>query len=322
MYIKEEDEKEEGWTKESLKKFLEGDTIQERANDYCGGRHFSTSPEGGFSMGVHRCGQHRTCEFCFGIRRNEFESKLRHKDAPDDLIAIVVDEEVAKKFLRSKKVTGDDYLRTPLNDGDNVLIVISKAIADSVKSFKYDVWDYAIDEENNIDPVLLEHLASLPEKKRSSGNLGKMEKKEKEDIVYPEPENESDGLDIVLPRLLIGTSDEQAIAQLFFEAIKETSHVRPFNADELNGLIMERTAVFQSLLTANGIDNMVIRYSTKHLSLKWALVNFITIEEIKPNVQITLNSTIGEVITPMARVFKNLLSAEIGYEKVKSIPVS
>lgn len=314
---------QETWTAEGLMKFLEGETIQERTTHYCGGRHISMSPEGGMSMGVHRCQQHRTCQFCYDIRKGEFESRLRRDDSPNDLIAIVVDEETAKKFLRSKKVSSNDYLRTPMQDGENVTIIISKEIADSVGSFEYDKWAYVfVNDGKEINSTILEIVSNLPEGKRTSGNLGKIEKKEKEDVLYPEPENDDDVFDAIVPRFLINSTEERTIAEAFFVAIKETSNQRPTTGDEMNSTLMERGSIFQSVLSRDGIENMVIRYSMKRMSLKWALENFITIQEIKPDVQITLNSNIGNVITPMSRTLVDVLSNKIGHDKVKSIPIS
>lgn len=307
------------WTTEELQKFLEGETIQERTNSYCGKRFVKGMVEGVISIGVHRCHQHRTCEFCYGIRRDEFKQRLINEDNPNDLVAIVCPNEVAEKFLRNRKVDSAGYLRSPLEDGENVIIAVSKEVADSVKSFKYDKWTRIVDEGGNIDQTVLDAFANLPFGKRTSGNLGKKEKKQDVEPEYPQPEDENDYFEARVPRYLVDTTNDVDISRIYYEAIVESSYLKPENENDLHELSDARDKAYQRLLRVNGIDNMVVRYSFKVVSLKWMLNNFVTISEEVPDVKITVNSNIGEIISPIARTFKDILGCKLGEEAVKNI---
>lgn len=306
---------QETWTAESLEDFLLGSTLQERSTEFCGGRHVVTSVEGVMNIKFHRCGLHRTCQFCYDIRRNEFESKLTNDSNPKDLIAIVFDEEDAKRLLKSRKISSSDYLRSPLLNADGkVIIAISKEIADSA-NVEYDQWTYVVDENGNVDSVIVDSFAGLPEGKRSSGNLGKkLEPRKLEDTIYPQPENDDDVLSIDLPRCLTNGSDDRMLSELFMDAIKASSDKRPSTAEELADCHYKRMSIFRGLLAQNGMDSTIIGYSHKTLSLKWALENFVTIQEIKPHVQITLNSTIGQIVSPIAKELKDIICRELGVE--------
>lgn len=306
-------------TLEELTKFLEGETVQERANSYCGEFHVKTTIEGGISIGVHRCGQHRTCQFCHDIRKNEFRARLTLEKNPDDLIAIICTEEEAKKLIRSRKTTADDYLRSPLMDG-NVIIAISKETADSVENFEYEQWAYVVDEENNIDPIILESFANLPEGKRTSGDLGKFMVKKEIEPEIPAPIDENDVFVLPYPRYLV-RGGEFVINEAFVNAtISSSKNGKPTDAESLTAVLQQRFRDYEMNLITSGVEFMVVRYSEKVVSLKYMLENVIILQEVVPDVKITLNSSIGKFAEPLGKTFKRALDMKI-YEYERGIPL-
>jgi hypothetical protein len=309
------EEQQSGWTAESLRKFLEGETLKERSGEFCGGIHLRPTIEGGATTGVHRCHDHRNCQFCFNIRKNEFESRLTSDKLADDLIFVVCTEDMAKRLTKSRKTVADDYLRSPTEDG-MVLVAISKDMADKVKGFDYSQcrWSYLKDENGKIDDVVIEAFANIPVGKRTSGNLGKLELKlkEKEDRVIPQPLDDTDHFEYDYPVYAIAAPEEITINDMFMTAVVESSACGlPRNADDVHGILNERFHAFESMLKAKGIDYIVIRRTTKVVSLQHMLNNMIIVQKVIPNEKITLNSRIGSLSEPLGRSFRDSLNREI-----------
>lgn len=320
-YIEETVEQDCAWTPQSLNEFLMGRPLAERATDYCGRHYIKTTVEGGMSIGTHRCGNHRACQFCYTVRRNEFESRLSSIEK-QDTIAIICTEDEAKKITRSRRVSSDDYLRSPLEDG-MIIIAISKELVDTIKKFEYTSYTKVKDEDGNVNSMILDAFADLPYGKRTSGELGKMAKEITEEYVIPKPIDESDTVKFLLPRYLADSTNDSMISGLFMDAVVQSSaNGIPQTADDVTTILDNRFSAFESLMRKNNIDFLVIRRVEVVVSLKHMLENVFIAQHNQPNVEITLNIRIGESIQPVARSFKECVKLTYGAEYAEKMPTS
>lgn len=303
-----------------LDKFLEGNTIQEKSRDFCGKIFVKTTIEGAATTHYHQCGQYRTCDFCYQARKMNFRSRLLlGAEAVTDLVAIVTSAEAVHKMVKSRKTTADDYIRNPLND-DEVIVAISKGLADSIDGFEYDKCFVITTADGEIDDKILTLFSNLPEGKRSSGDLGKCEKLEKEEEVIPQPEDENDVFIFEYPYYVINTTSHDA-TRLFAEAIVESSTKGiPETASEITELLNNRFDCFESKLFGNRIDFMIIRRKEKTVSLKHMLANVIVRQEIV-NVDITVNKRITTDKQPISEALARAIEQETSEYQVLYYPI-
>jgi hypothetical protein len=192
--------------------------IYSRSHEFCGMKRSRINVDGSVQISTFPCNKWRECENCYQFRVTEFESRLGHM--PFDTVVIVVEDDVARKLLRKRQITADDYFRSPYSD-DTVLIAISQKLLDSVKFDNY-LQKLELVEGIELNHRVVEAFVNIPTGYRTSGNLGKVEKKEKE-LEYDLPIDEDDT--VVLETVTYLTDHEQDIfpANLFLRAIIETS---------------------------------------------------------------------------------------------------
>ncbi len=268
-----------------LDDFLATPTMQERSTDFCGKIFASTTLSGKIERTIFRCHQHRDCEYCFGQRKLEFQMRLEYSKI-DDLVVIGCTEKEAKRLLRSRKTVASDYIRTPVED-DNALIVISNALVNLVPSFDYLYMVPLKNELGAISDEILTSLAELPTGKKASGNLGKDTSPEKEKEVNEEqiPQDDDDIFMFEFPKYTIKSVDGSLVDKLFGEAMIVTSdNTTPETAVEVEEILTKRFKDFEKRLWKKGLSYMVIRRSEKTVSLQYMIKHlaFKVKEEEKP----------------------------------------
>lgn len=274
-----------------VNKFLmdnSGCEVTQRSLEFCGWRTIASAPNGVAVQAVRVCKKWRECENCYNQRKNGFALQLNNM--PDDTVVIICDTDVAKKLLRKRQISSEDYFRSPINDG-RVAIAISEILLDEVGFDNY-LYIYDLKDRHDETAVVNESLVDLftdvPENTRTSGKLGKVEKTSKL-MHYEEPESEDDTVELTVTEI-ITEADEIITAGLYEQATIQTSEdcYQDRNILPIEDVYYDRQKAFESLLFKNGIEYHVLRRSVKLVSRKWMEKNFVFIK-IERDVKITTN---------------------------------
>ena len=292
---------------EFLVDYEKKDSTPEAAVKYCGMTSTYIDVNGIPRITRYRCKKWRECDNCRRVRHNEFVERFNNIDT-EDLVAITCENEVAKKLLRKKKVRGDDYFRSPISD-DAVIITISQSLLDEVK---FDDYLQLFDLSEEIPSPVIDAYVDIPLSKRTSGNLGKINK-EKKEKVYDSPQDENDEVLIETVSLVSPLSQEET-SSLFIEAIKRTS---PLNNDDYQSIQLNRIFEFEMLLKENDVEYYSLHRSNRTVSKQWLDNNFVLIHD--DGVKIKTNIDFDNKDINLYKAVKDKLKQEFSEKEVEFI---
>lgn len=279
--------------------------VTERSTEFCGWCNTSHAPNGVIVQGWFTCNKWRECENCYNKRKSKVRRQLEH--TPDDTVIIVCKDDVARKLLRKREITSEDYYRAPLVDG-NVIIAISEVLLDEIGFTDYiHIYDLRNrhDESSSINESFADMFANIPEKSRTSGSLGKTDD-DKKLMFYESPIDEADTIQLLVSEIITDTT-ESVPAELFEQATILTSTPAHQHGMDIEKVYLERQGVFEMLLNQNNISHHVLRRSIKMVSRKWMENNFVFIEK-EENVKITSNIDLLVLRKTSSQVYYNQIA--------------
>lgn len=289
--------------------------FNERSPEYCGWCNNGTNPNGVIVQAHFTCNKWRECQNCYNKRKVGFKRQL--ENMPEDTVVIICDTDVAKKLLRKRQITSEDYFRSPI-DNDKVAIAISEILLDEIGFddylHMYDLKDRHLGEQAEVNDVLVEIFTNIPFGMRTSGDLGKLEKKSKL-MYYEEPESEEDTVELLVSEI-ITDSGEDVPAAIFEEATLLTSEDKhqDRNAMPIEDVYYERQKLFEAKLYQNGVSFHVLRRSVKLVSRKWMENNFVFIK-VERDVKITSNIDLLVLSKTASRTYYRQISHYADMEK-------
>lgn len=290
---------------EFLEKYQSKSEVTERSTDFCGWCNTSHAPNGVIVQGWFTCNKWRECENCYRKRRGKITKQL--SNTSDDTVVVICDSDTAKKLLRKRQVSAEDYFRSPLDDG-TVAIAISEVLLDEIGFDDYlhiyDLKDRHGDMQ--VKEVFADMFTEIPQGYRTSGNLGKTDD-EKKLMYYEEPKDEADTIELLVSEIITETS-EMVPAELFEEAtILTSTDKHRYGGMDIKDVYAERQAVFEMLLERENVPHHVLRRSIKLVSRSWMESNFVFITKVE-NVQITSNIDLLVLRKTCSQVYYNQIS--------------
>ena len=220
-------------------------------------RYFN--PETGrYKKGVYRCDLWRDafCQPCFERRVERLRGRAQRAvlDAWHDgerMLRIVgpMGKDEASRFVRS--LPKSSYLRRPTADGDVILMDDNTGNGSEL--------DY-----QSVTDLQWESLASTPEGRNVSGDLGKPENDEPEDGTF----------EVEVKSVVIhdDTSPEQEEAALL-QAVEETADLSPTTPEEVQEAVKQRTDAFVKALKQAGgsiLSSRIIKLKCQISCISWS----------------------------------------------------
>ena len=274
--------------------------IYSRSVEFCGRRRSHITVNGSVKVSIFPCNKWRECENCYQRRILEFKTRL--SSVPEDTVVILVENDVAAKLLRKRQITADDYFRSPYND-NTVLIAISQEVLDNVKFDNY-VQKLELIDGVEFNEATVKAFVDIPSGCRTSGNLGKPEKRE-DKVQYDLPIDDDDIVIIEELTYLTDHNNDESPASLFLKATIETStdahKLLPYPE-----LYKERCNAYESLLKESNVSYNVLQRKSVTVSKRWLKQNFLFINE---DVKITYNIPINVMKTDYSRTFYSEVSS-------------